>query len=643
MSAALKMKKQYDESSISVLEGLEPVRVRPAMYIGATDKKGLHHLVWEIVDNSVDEYLNGFADAVTVTLHKPGDSVTIADNGRGIPVGLHPKYKKPTLELILTTLHSGAKFGEGNDYIHSGGLHGVGSSVVNALSRKLIAVVHRDGFEYRQTFKRGKVATPLEKVGPFRGHGTRITFEADPEIFKVTHFDPEWIRQHLEDMSYIHHGLKIHFHNEVTGERVDLSHPGGIPDFLAKLVGEAQKPAVHPAPLHARKDNGDKLEVALQWTESTDETFRSYVNGIRTTDGGTHEGGFKSGIVKAIRNFMETHEVKTKGVTITAEDIREGVVGILSVFMRNPAFQGQTKEKLNNPEMTAAVEGFVRPALESWLNANMSAADAIMGRIVLAARARLASREAVQEIRRKSATQRRLNLPGKLADCKSTDLDETELFIVEGDSAGGSAKQGRNNLTQAVLPLRGKILNSEGLGTSKVLSNQELADLVTAIGTGAGESFNLGGLRYGKIILLMDADADGYHITTLLLTFFFRHMMELIKKDHLYIAQPPLYRINVGKETYWARDDAHKEEILAGLRANAKPEITRFKGLGEMLPKTLAETTLDVRRRTLLRVSIDSLLEADKTFGELLGKDPAARYRFIMDSATQVGAEDLDV
>jgi DNA gyrase subunit B len=643
MSAAAKLKKDYDEASISVLEGLEPVRVRPAMYIGATDKKGLHHLVWEIVDNSVDEYLNGHADTVTVTLHKPGDSVTIADNGRGIPVGLHPKHKRPTLELLLTTLHSGAKFGEGEDYIHSGGLHGVGSSVVNALSRKLVVVVHRDGFEWTQTFKRGKIATPLEKVGPFRGHGTIITFEADPEIFKVTHFDADWIRQHMEDMSYIHQGLKIALHNDLTGEKLDLSHPGGIPEFLGRLVTEGQKGTVHPAPLHSSKDNGEKLEIALQWTESTDETFRSYVNGIRTIDGGTHEAGFKGGIVKAIRNFMETHEVKTKGVTISAEDIREGVVGILSVFMRNPAFQGQTKEKLNNPEMNATVEGFVRPALESWLNANMTAADQIVGRIVLAARARLASREAVQEIRRKSATQRRLNLPGKLADCKSADLEETELFIVEGDSAGGSAKQGRNNLTQAVLPLRGKILNSEGLGTSKVLSNQELSDLVTAIGTGAGEAFNLGGLRYGKIILLMDADADGYHITTLMLTFFFRHMMELIKKDHLFIAQPPLYKIVVGKENLWARDDAHKEEILTGLRANAKPEITRFKGLGEMSAKELSETTLDVRKRTLLRVSIESLIEADKTFVELLGKDPASRYRFIMDSATQVGAEDLDV
>jgi DNA gyrase subunit B len=643
MSSAVKAKKNYDESSISVLEGLEPVRVRPAMYIGATDKKGLHHLVWEIVDNSVDEYLNGHADAIIVILHKSGDAVTVTDNGRGIPVGMHPKHKKPTLELILTTLHSGAKFGEGQDYIHSGGLHGVGSSVVNALSRKLVATVHRDGYEYTQTFKRGKTASPLEKVGPFRGHGTSIYFEPDPEIFSVTHFDGEWIKAHLDDMAYIHSGLKITFKNEKAGETHDLTHPGGIPEFLSKLVTEQQKPSVNPSPFHVRKEDGDKIEAALQWTESTDESFRSYVNGIRTADGGTHESGFKSGIVKAIRNFMETHDVKVKGVTINAEDIREGVVGILSVFLRNPAFQGQTKEKLNNPEMVNVVEGFVRPALEGWLNSNMSVADQIVGRIVLAAKARQASREAAQEIKRKSPTQRRLNLPGKLADCKATDLDETELFIVEGDSAGGSAKQGRNSYNQAVLPLRGKILNSEGLGTAKVLGNQELADLVTAIGTGAGENFNLAGLRYGKIILLMDADADGHHITTLMLTFFFRHMTELIRKGHLYVAQPPLYRVDVGKETHWARDDAHKEQILTGLRANAKPEITRFKGLGEMMPKVLAETTLDPRKRTLLRVSVDSVLEADKTFVELLGKDPASRYRFITESANQVVAEELDI
>jgi DNA gyrase subunit B len=385
------------------------------------------------------------------------------------------------------------------------------------------------------------------------------------------------------------------------------------------------------------------MEVALQWTESTDEVLRSYVNGIRTPSGGTHENGFKAGLAKAVRNYMETHDIKVKGLNITAEDIREGIVAILSVFVRDPMFQGQTKERLNNPEMTSAVDNFVRPGLEAWLNANMSAADQIIGRIVLAAKARLASREAASEVKRKSVTQRRLNLPGKLADCKSTRLDQSELFIVEGDSAGGSAKQGRNNHTQAVLPLRGKILNSEGLTLNKVLANTELKDLVTAIGTGAGEKFNLAGLRYGKIILLMDADSDGHHITTLMLAFFFRHMTELIRKGHLYIARPPLYRIDVGKETSWAHDDAHKEKILAGLRANAKYEVSRFKGLGEMDPRVLAQTTLDPRNRTLLKVEIDSILETDTTFVALLGKDPSQRHRFVMDKAARAAIEELDV
>lgn len=633
----------YTAKDITVLEGLEPVRKRPSMYIGGVDSKGLHHLVWEIVDNAVDEYLNGFADSVTVTLHKNGDAVTVQDNGRGIPVDLHPKHKRPALELILTTLHSGGKFGDNEAYFHSGGLHGVGASVVNALSRKLIATVRRDGHEWRQAFRRGKPAGELEKLGPFRGHGTSIYFEPDPDIFKTTCFDAKQIREHLEDMSYVHSGLKIIFKDEAATETHDLTHPGGIPEFLTRLVTETQKPAVTETPFCLARNNGEKMEVALQWTESTDESIRSYVNGIRTSSGGTHESGFKAGIVKAVRNFMVTHDIKHKGLDIAAEDIREGVVGVLSVFVREPMFQGQTKERLNNPEMNSAVDNFVRPALEAWLNANKTAADQIVGRIVLAARARLASREAAVEVKRKSVTQRRLSLPGKLADCKATNLEESELFIVEGDSAGGSAKQGRNNVTQAVLPLRGKVLNAEGLPLGKVLTNQELADLVSAIGTGAGEKFDISGLRYGKIILLMDADADGHHISTLLLAFFFRHMTELIRKGHVYIAQPPLYRIDVGKETHWARNDANKEEILASLRANAKPEVSRFKGLGEMDPAVLRETTLDPRNRTLLQVHIDSNLETDKVFVDLLGKDPAQRYRFIMDRAARAVAEELDV
>jgi DNA gyrase/topoisomerase IV subunit B len=632
----------YTTKDIAVLEGLEPVRKRPSMYIGGVDSKGLHHLVWEIVDNAVDEYLNGFADAVTVTLHKNGDAITVTDNGRGIPIDLHPKYKKPGLEIVLTVLHAGGKFNNDN-YFFSGGLHGVGASVVNALSRKLVATVRRDGFEWQMAFKRGKPASGLEKIGPFRGHGTVIYFEADPEIFKTTQFDPHVIRTHLEDMAYIHSGLKITFKNEITKETLELSHPGGIPEFLTRLVADGQKAAVTEQPFALAKCNDDKMEVALQWTESTEEVIRSYVNGIRTASGGTHENGFKKGVARAIRNFIATHEIKIKGLDITADDIREGMVGILSVFVRDPKFQGQTKERLNNEEMEAAVDNFVRPALESWLSTNKTAADQIVGRIVLAAKARLASREAVSEVKRKSVTSRRLNLPGKLADCKSTDLDESELFLVEGDSAGGSAKQGRNNKNQAVLPLRGKILNSEGLPLVRVLTNVELNDLVTAIGTGAGEKFDIRGLRYGKIILLMDADADGHHISTLLMAFFFRHMTELIRKGHVYLAQPPLYRIDVGKETYWARDDAHKEEILAGLRANAKPEVSRFKGLGEMDAKVLAVTTLDPRTRILLRVNIESNLEADTAFVELLGKDPAQRYKFIMDSAALAVAEDLDV
>ncbi|HSQ56738.1 MAG TPA: ATP-binding protein, partial [Gemmata sp.] len=439
----------YRTEDIQVLEGLEPVRKRPAMYIGGVDGKGLHHLAWEILDNSVDEYIAGFADHIGVTLHKSGTALTVTDNGRGITVEIHPKHKKSGLELVLTVLHAGGKFGETDSgYKTSGGLHGVGASVVNALSKKLVATVKRDGFEYQQKYVRGVPQGKVEKLGPFRGHGTAIYFEPDESIFKTVKFDAETLKTRLEDMAYIHSGLKITFKNEITGESAEFANPGGLPAFLAKLVADGQKPAVTEVAFTAARENGGKVEIALQWTESTEETYRTYVNGIRTPNGGTHENGLKGALRKAVNNFIETHaDVKrsVKGLKLTAEDIREGVVAVLSVYVREPQFEGQTKQRLNNPEVEGAVDNFVRPALEAWLNNNRNAADAIVGRIVLAAKAREASRAAVTEVRRKSPGSKRLSLPGKLADCKSTDWEETELFIVEGDSAGGSAKQGRNN------------------------------------------------------------------------------------------------------------------------------------------------------------------------------------------------------
>lgn len=634
-------KSAYTARDIEVLEGLEPVRKRPSMYIGGVDARGLHHLLWEILDNSVDEYLAGEADKIVVTLHKDGCSATVTDNGRGIPVDLHPRLKRPALEVILTTLHSGGKFSNKN-YARSGGLHGVGSSVVNALSSEMLATVHRDGFEWSQKFKAGKPTTPLKKVKPFRGHGTAIYFRPDDSIFRKTNFDTSVIREHLEDISYVHGGLSITFHDEVKNETIEYAHPDGIAGYLAKLTAEGnKKPVAEQVFAVTKEEQSTKVEAVLRWTESTDEEIRSYVNGIRTHAGGTHENGLKSAIVKAIKNYMEIHDISPKGVSITAEDIREGVVAILSVFLSEPMFQGQTKERLNNPEMTAQVDAVVRPALENWFNANSTLADAIIGRIVLAARARLASRDAASEVRRKTPTSRKSALPGKLFDCRSTKAEESELFIVEGDSAGGSAVAGRDSRTQAVLPLRGKVLNTESLGTTRALENQELKDLVETLGTGVGANFDLRLLRYHRIILLMDADSDGNHIMTLMLCFFFRHMRELIRGGHVFLAQPPLYRIAIGKDIQYALTDADKERILAALPANRKFEVSRFKGLGEMPAQYLKETTLDPKRRILLRVDIEAQLEADKTFQQLLGKDASQRYDIIMNEANLV--EDLDI
>jgi DNA gyrase subunit B len=631
----------YTADDIEVIEGLEAVRRRPSMYIGGLDARGLHHLLWEIVDNSVDEFLAGAATEIKVTLHKDGCSATVEDNGRGIPVDTHNKTKKSALETILTTLHSGGKFSN-KVYARSGGLHGVGSSVVNALSVEMEATVHRDGYEWSQRYKRGRPTTPLKQVKPFRGHGTAIFFRPDEEIFTKTTFHPDTIRQHLEDISYIHGGLKITFVDDAKKETTEFLHPEGIASYLDKLIAEGQKRPTHDQAFTISRDDGQaKIEVVLRWTEATDEQLRSYVNGIRTHQGGTHESGLRSAIAKAVRNYLEVHDIKLKGITIENGDIREGVLAILSVFLGDPMFQGQTKEKLNNPEMTAAVEGLIRPALETWLSSNPTVADAVVGRIVLAARARQASREAASEVRRKNPSIKRTNLPGKLLDCRATDPGESELFLVEGLSAGGTAAMGRDSRTQAVLPLRGKILNTEALTVGKILESQEIKDLVETLGTGIGPNFDIRRLRYGRVILMMDADSDGYHISTLLLVLFFRHLRELITAGKIFLAQPPLYRIVVGTQTTYARDDQHKEEVLATLPPNRKPEIFRFKGLGEMNASQLKETTLDPKSRTLLRVDVESMIEADQTFSQLLGKDASERYRIIMSEANLV--DDLDV
>jgi DNA gyrase subunit B/topoisomerase-4 subunit B len=638
----------YDERSITVLEGLEAVRKRPGMYIGGTDTAGYHHLLWEIVDNCVDEAMNGHASSIHVVLHADGRTVTVKDDGRGIPVGKHASGPS-TLEVILTTLHSGGKF-DGGSYKTSGGLHGVGSSVTNALSEELIATVRRDGAEWRQAYRRGKPRTPVERVADARGTGTTIRFRPDPEIFGELAFDSDLIRERLEISAYIHRAIKIVFKDEGRGTNEEFKVEGGIRDYVGALCKKNPRtPMMQPfwfereVPVEGAKSSGFKFEVALAWTDANRELFASFANGIPNSSGGTHEAGTRDAVTKALRTYIDTHELCPRGLTLTAEDIREGLVAVTSVFLAEPQFQGQTKDKLNNPEIKAPLEGALRLAFEQYLNTNRTVADVVVLRIIQAARARVASRSAEDQVRRKSAVNNRLNLPGKLSDCSSSDPIKSELFIVEGDSAGGSAKQGRDRETQAILPLRGKVLNSEQAPLKKVLENQELTNIVSALGAGIGKDFDATRLRYHRVILLMDADSDGHHIATLLLTFFYRHMPQLIDGGYLFLAQPPLFRIDVGQQTWWARDEAERARILKRLPPRAQPEISRFKGLGEMPPKTLFDTTLDPKRRQLLQVTIPDgeRVSTEQTIADLMGRDAAPRFREIMENSGEV--EDVDV
>ncbi|MFN8390976.1 MAG: DNA topoisomerase IV subunit B [Bdellovibrionota bacterium] len=663
------MSKKYTAEDIEVLEGLEPVRKRPGMFIAGTDTPaGLHQLVFEILDNSVDEAMNGHADRIEVTLHADGTSVTVTDNGRGIPVENHPVHKKPALELILTTLHAGGKFSDKN-YQTAGGLHGVGSSVVNALSETLVATVRRDGKEYQQTFSRGKTTSGLKVTNKSaRGTGTTIFFRPDADIFPTIQFQSSILKQTMQSRAYLNPGLRILFTDEAKHQTEEYYYPDGIRAYLKQLIEEKKAKVIGEEPFFIERKEEIEVSVALVWTESTREDFYSYANGIFTGDGGSHEIGAKAGIAKAVRNYIAVHDVNLKGVKLGAEDIREGIMCIVAVKLPSQVhqaqFQGQTKSKLNNPEVAPLVENITR-TLEQQLNEKPSAAQAIINRIVLAAKARAASRAAGQEVRRKIGISHRLTLPGKLADCSSNRPEKTELFIVEGDSAGGSAKQGRDRAFQAVLPLRGKVLNTMNSSAKKVAENKELSNIISALGCGIGDTLRPEKLRYGKVIILTDADADGMHIATLLLAFFFQHMRGLIEAGAIYIGKPPLYGISTpsmkkaangeakgGKKkangklnghssggSLWAYSD---EELVQVIKKNnlRSPKIIRYKGLGEMNPDTLWDTTLNPENRTILRVNIDDQQAVDEALNQLMGADPAPRYRLICDRADQI---ELDI
>ena len=640
----------YEVTDIQVLEGLEAVRRRPGMYIGSTDARGLHHLVHEVVDNSVDEALAGACDLITITLNAD-NSVTVEDNGRGIPVGPHPTQKRPngepmdTLEVVHTILHAGGKFG-GGGYKVASGLHGVGVSAVNALSEWLEVEVRRDGKVYRQRYEQGRPVVPVEVVGKTRSTdtGTRTTFIPDQTLFKTIDFRYEALMQRFREMAFLTRGLTIRFvdRREVRGKPADREmsfyFEGGIASFVRYL--NKNRDALHP-PIYVEKQvDGTKVDVAIQYTDGYAESFFAFANNINTVDGGTHLTGFRSALTRSLNDYARAKNIlKDKDPNFSGEDTRQGLTAVLSVKMTDPQFESQTKAKLGNPELRGQVESVVGEALSAFLEKHTSEAKRIVQKCITSSRAREAARKARDLVIRKSALES-MTLPGKLADCSDRDASRTEIFIVEGDSAGGSAKQGRDRRFQAILPLRGKILNVEKARLDRILNNNEIKAIITALGTGIGAQFNLENLRYGRVVVMTDADVDGSHIRTLLLTFFFRYMEPLIENGHLFIAQPPLYRIQAGRERHYVYTEDERDRLQKRLKAQ-KVTLQRYKGLGEMNPEQLWETTMNPEKRTLMQVTIEDAAAADRTFDMLMGSSVPPRKRFIQTHAKRV--RNLDV